>query len=91
MSMAKNSVGTRAYVLIDAEPDQVTKVVASLRGRLDVPLVDAINGPYSAIAVVEGSNASTVAKSILVDIRKLSGVKNITVYLATPEDEAKGG
>lgn len=90
MSISKNLAHTRAYVFIDTEPGRVTRVVQSLRGRLDIPLIDAINGPHNAIAVVEGNNASAVAKAILVDIRKLAGVRNVTVYLATPEEEAAG-
>ncbi len=78
----------RAYVLIDTEPEMSRSVVLSLRARKDMRLVDAINGPFSVIAVVEGDSASAVAGAILVGIRKLKGVRDVVVYLATPEDEA---
>jgi hypothetical protein len=80
---------TRAYVLIDTEPDMTGRVVQSLRCRKDVHLADAINGPHGVIAVVEGNNASAVATSILLSIRKLQGVKDITVYLAVPQREER--
>lgn len=83
----KKLPGTRAYVLIDADPEMAPKVVQTLRGRGDIALVDMINGPYSAIAVVEGKEPSTVAAAILGGIRKLSAVRDITVYMAVSERE----
>jgi hypothetical protein len=83
MSIGLSLVDTRAYVLIDSDPEMTDRVVQSLRCRRDVRLADAINGPHDVIAVIEGSNASAVATAILSSIRKLQGVKDITVYLAT--------
>ncbi len=77
----------RAYVLIDAEEDKASEVATSLHGRLGVTTADVVNGPYRVIAVVEGSNISAVAKTILIDIKNLSGVRDIIVYLATPEEQ----
>jgi hypothetical protein len=82
MSVGLSLGDTRAYVLIDSDPEMTDRVVKSLRCRRDVRLADAINGPHDVIAVVEGSNASAVATAILSSIRKLQGVKDITVYLA---------
>jgi DNA-binding Lrp family transcriptional regulator len=87
MSVGLSLNDTRAYVLIDSEPEMTDRVVQSLRGRGDVRMADAINGPHDVIAVIEGSNASAVATAILMSIRKLHGVKDITVYLATPQRE----
>ena len=76
----RKSRDTRAYVMIDTEPDMTGKVVRDLRRRKDIPLADAVNGPHGAIAVVE-------ATTILVNIRKIEGVKDITVYLAMPHEK----
>jgi hypothetical protein len=76
---------TRAYVLIDTEPGLAGSVVESLRRRSDVLLADAINGPHGVIAVVEGRDASAVATTILMSIRRLHGVRDFTVYTAVPE------
>lgn len=75
---------TRAYVLIDTEPDMTARVVRSLRRREDVLMADAVNGPHGVIAVVEGRNASEVATTILMNIRKLNGVRDFTVFTAVP-------
>ena len=79
---------TRAYVLIDTEPEMTARVVRNLRHRDDILMADAVNGPHSAIAVVEGRNASEVATTILMTIRKLDGVRDLTVYTAAPHSTA---
>jgi nitrate reductase NapAB chaperone NapD len=76
---------TRAYVLIDTEPNMTARVVRNLRRRDDVLMADAVNGPHGVIAVVEGRNASEVATTILMTIRKLDGVRDFTVYTAVPQ------
>jgi hypothetical protein len=89
MTTPRCSARNRAYVLIHTEAGKAAEVVKSLRGRLGIAMVDVIEGPYNVIAVVEGANLSAVAKTILVDIKKLSGVRDIIVYLVTPEAEVK--
>jgi hypothetical protein len=83
-----NSNHIRAYVLIDTEPEMTRSVVRSLRTRKEVRLADTINGPFRAIAVVEGDSASAVAGAILVGIRRLKGVRDVVVYLANHETGA---
>jgi len=85
----QKSVESRAYVLIDVEEAKASEVVMGLRNRLGVAMADIVNGPYRVIAVVEGSNISSIAKTILLDVKKLSGVRDIIVYMVTPEEQAK--
>ena len=82
VTVHRASHDTRAYVLIDTEPEMTARVVRNLRRRDDVLMADAVNGPHGVIAVVEGRNASEVATTILVNIRKLEGVRDFTVYTA---------
>jgi hypothetical protein len=77
----------RAYVLIQTEAQSTAEVAEALRHSFGIPMVDIVNGPYPVIAVVEGGNISTMAKTIAVDIRKLRGVRDIIVYMTTPEQE----
>jgi MinD-like ATPase involved in chromosome partitioning or flagellar assembly len=77
---------TRAYVLIDTKPGMAANVVRDIRSR-GISQVDVINGPHSAIAVVQGNSASEVAVVILIGIKRLDGVKGVTVYLAEAEQE----
>lgn len=81
--------GTRAYVLVDTEAAKTADVVEMLRDRSDIYMADIVNGPYRVIAVVQGRNNSEVAKTILLNIRKLDGVKDLIVYTAITEEEAK--
>ena len=76
------SGGVRAYVFIETRPDMTWSVVNSLKKKKCIRQVDAINGPYSVIAVVEGDNPSLVAVVVLTGIRKMEGVSDMVVYLA---------
>ena len=71
----------RAYVLIDAAEDRAERITAELRKKPDVLLADVINGPHPVIACIEGASPSSIAQTILFDIRKIKGVKDLTVYL----------
>jgi nitrate reductase NapAB chaperone NapD len=82
----------RAYVLIDTDEDRASEISNKLRGMPGVAMADMVNGPYRVMAVLEGNNLSTIAKTVVVDIRKLDGVKDLVVYTALPalEDVTHG-
>ena len=79
---------TRAYVLIDTQPGMTGDVVRNLREN-GVQLADSINGPHDAIALIQGDSPSDVAVLILNKVRKMDGVKDVTVYLVTEQELAK--
>ena len=89
VTTSRSNHDTRAYVLIDTEPGMSARVVRNLRRRDDVVLADAVNGPHGVIAVVEGRNASAVATTILMTIRKLDGVLDLKVYTVVPDHAAR--
>jgi DNA-binding Lrp family transcriptional regulator len=72
----------RAYVFIDAARKSTKKITAELRQRPEVIVADVINGPHPVIACLEAENPATMAEVILFDIRKIDGVKDLTVYLS---------
>jgi hypothetical protein len=76
----------RAYVLIKTEPERADEIAGVLRRRFGITTVDVVNGPYGIIAVVEGSDISAMAKTIAIDIRALSGVTDLIVYMARQEE-----
>ena len=80
-------MGSRAYVLIDVREDSIAEVARYLRDDLGLATVDVINGPYHIVAVMEGRSISSVARTIVVDIKKLSAVRDIVVYMSEPEEE----
>lgn len=76
----------RAYVLIDAPLDNAGRIAAELRQRPGVLLADVVHGPHPIIALLGSDAPSTLAQTVLFDIRKIEGVTDLTVYLST-EDE----
>jgi hypothetical protein len=79
----------RAYVLIDTDEARAFDIVTRLHDMLNVSTVDVINGPYRIIAVLEGNNLSAIAKTVVIDIRKLSGVRDLIVYMAMPKQKTE--
>ena len=75
----------RAYVLIDSSLDNAERIAAKLRQSSGVLLADVVNGPHPIVALVEGEDHSSIAQTILFDIRKIEGVNDLTVYLSTEE------
>ena len=88
-SLISDSEPTRAYVLIDTRPGMAGIIVQKLRDT-GIAMVDAINGPHDAIALVQGDSPSDVAVTILNGIRKMEGVTGVTVYLVTAQEIAAG-
>jgi DNA-binding Lrp family transcriptional regulator len=72
----------RAYVLIDAARKSLKKIITELRQRPGVIVADVINGPHPVIACLEADNPAALAQAVLFDIRKIEGVKDLTVYLS---------
>lgn len=84
------STGNRAYVLIDVKEDSAAEVAKYLREDLGLATVDVINGPYRVIAVVEGRSISSMARTIVGDMKRLSAVRDIVVYMSVPEEKTRG-
>lgn len=72
----------RAYLLIDTAGAYTWKVVSSLRDKPGVIAVDAVTGAHSVIAVLEETDARTIANMTLEDIRAIEGVRYITTCFA---------
>lgn len=81
----------RAYVLIDAARKSLKKITAELRQRPGVIVADVINGPHPVIACIEAESPAAMAEVILFDIRKIDGVKDLTVYLSVDNQDSING
>ncbi len=77
----------RAYVLIDTALKGAKRIATELRKRPTVIVADVINGPHPVIACLEADNSASMAQSILFDIRKIEGVKDLTVYLSMDDQD----
>ena len=79
----------RAYVLVDCSLDKARELVNSLRDHENVLAADLINGPHSAVFVVQANESQEIAKTVLFNIGRQGYLRNVTVYLAL--DEKKYG
>jgi hypothetical protein len=77
----------RAYVFIDSTRKAAAKIATELQKKPKVVAADVVNGPYPVIACVEADNSASMAQSILFDIRKIEGVKDLTVYLSMDDQD----
>lgn len=76
----------RAYVLVDSPYDKAKNLVDKLRGSEHILAADLINGPHTAVFVLEAKESQELAKTVLFEIGKLSYLRNMTVYLALNEN-----
>ncbi len=63
-----------AYVLISAEPGKATDIVKGISKIQGVKMVNAVTGPYDAIAYIEATNFSAIGDLIVAKIQKIEGV-----------------
>jgi DNA-binding Lrp family transcriptional regulator len=63
-----------AYVLISAEPGKATDIVKGIGKIPGVKMVNAVTGPYDAIAFIEATNFSAIGDLIVAKIQKIEGV-----------------
>jgi hypothetical protein len=81
----------RAYVLVDSPYEKAKKLVDKLRGAEHILAADLINGPHSAVFVLEANESQDLAKTVLFEIGKQSYLRNVTVYLAVNESSKGNG
>ena len=75
-----------AYIFIDSLPERADVITDSLRKKESVILADVINGPHNVVAVLEGMDAAALAKTVVFEIRKMQGVQDVTVYIASEKN-----
>jgi hypothetical protein len=80
----------RAYVLVDSSYNKARELVNNLRNSEHILVADLINGPHSAIFVLEADESQDLAKTVLFKIGKHSDIRNMTVYLAQDEKKPWG-
>ena len=63
----------KAYVLIETQVGKTKDVVETIRGVEGVLSVDAVTGPYDAIAVVQGETLNEIGDLITAKVHPISG------------------
>jgi len=72
----------KAYVLIEAQVGKTKQVVEAI-GRLQgVVSVDAVTGPYDAIAIVQGETLNDIGELIVSKVHPVAGISRTVTCLA---------
>jgi DNA-binding Lrp family transcriptional regulator len=71
----------KAYVLIETQVGKAKDVVEAIRGVEGVISVDAVTGPYDAIAVVQGETLNKIGDLVTAKIHPTRGVSRTATCL----------
>jgi len=71
----------KAYVLIETQVGKTKDVVEAIRGVEGVISVDAVTGPYDAIAVVQGETLNKIGDLVTAKIHPARGVSRTVTCL----------
>ena len=72
----------KAYVLIQVHPGKVEEVVRSIRGKPGILAADTVAGPHDIIAVLQGSDADSIARIVVNEIQAIGGIQHTITYMA---------
>ena len=72
----------KAYVLIETQVGKTKDIVEAIRGVEGVLSVDAVTGPYDAIAVVQGETLNEIGDLVTGKIHSVSGISRTVTCLA---------
>jgi DNA-binding Lrp family transcriptional regulator len=75
---------TKAFVLVEVAVGKTKDVVDALNKLDSVKSVDAVTGPYDAIAVVEAADLNAVGELLTNKIHAVPGILRTVTCLATP-------
>ena len=64
----------KAYLLIEAQVGKTKEVVEAIRKVQGVASVDAVTGPYDAIAIMEGKTLNGIGKLIVSEVHTIAGI-----------------
>jgi len=71
----------KAYVLIETQVGKTKDVVETIRGVEGVLSVDAVIGPYDAIAVVQRETLNEIGDLITAKVHPISGISRTVTCL----------
>jgi DNA-binding Lrp family transcriptional regulator len=67
-------VAVKAYVLIEAHVGKTKEVVEALRRLRGVASVDAVTGPYDAIAVIQAETLNEIGELVVAMVHPVAGI-----------------
>ena len=71
----------KAFVLIETEVGKNKEVVTAIQKLKGVTSVDAVTGPYDAIAVVQGENLNEIGDLVTGKIHPIPGISRTVTCL----------
>ena len=72
----------KAYVLIEAQVGKTKEVVEAIRRLQGVVSVDAVTGPYDAIAIIQGETLNDIGELIVSQVHAVAGISRTVTCLA---------
>ena len=71
----------KAYVLIEAQVGKTKQVVEAIRRLQGVVSVDAVTGPYDAIAIMQGETLNGIGELIVSKVHPVAGISRTVTCL----------
>jgi DNA-binding Lrp family transcriptional regulator len=71
----------KAYVLIQVHTGKAEAVASALTGRPGIISADLVAGPHDVIAVLQGSDADSIARIVINEIQAVKGIQHTITYM----------
>ena len=75
-------MAAKAYVLIETQVGKTKKVVEVMGGLAGVISVDAVTGPYDAIATIQGETLNDVGDLVTSKVHPINGISRTVTCIA---------
>jgi DNA-binding Lrp family transcriptional regulator len=75
----------KAYVLIQVHTGKAEAVASALTGRPGIISADLVAGPHDVIAVLQGSDADSIARIVINEIQAVKGIQHTITYMVINE------
>ena len=71
----------KAYVLIQVHTGKAEAVASALKDRPGITSADLVAGPHDVIAVLQGSDADSIARIVVNEIQAVKGIQHTITYM----------
>jgi len=75
-------MAVKAYLLIEVQVGKTKQVVENIRKLQGVASVDAVTGPYDAIAIIQAETLQDLGDLIVAKVHSLAGISRTVSCLA---------
>ncbi len=75
-------MAAKAYVLMETQVGKTKQVVEAIRKLQRVVSVDAVTGPYDAIAIIQGESLNDIGELIVSELHPVNGISRTVTCIA---------